>query len=227
MNNGNIKGKYTLSETIKQSDMARNKLNIGKDEHKYDGSKDPSMKCDVLQYHYCTNVTVNDGVEIIDTKVIDSTPVDADKCKHCLKTGKWQTIIRANCCHIPMEFLLDSGASLNVLSSQFIAKLLSKWLTIFQEKTSLLKGLLVKKLRLNAKYDSVLMAQSSQTTFVLYQLITTFWVILSLQKNKAIINFDMTEVTLKGSKLPMYAPSTRSTTVKTVICLWQHFLYRK
>ena len=59
-------------------------------------------------------VPMENDVEIIDTKVIDALPVDADKCKHCLTTGKWQTIIRAKWCHIPTEFLLDSGASLNV-----------------------------------------------------------------------------------------------------------------
>ena len=140
MNNGNIKGKSTSSETSPQSNMARDKLTMGKGNHKHDGSTNPTMKCDVLQYHDCTNVTVNDDVEIIDTKVIDALPVDADKCKHCLTTGKWQTIIRAKCCHIPTEFLLDSGASLNVLSSQFIAKLPSKCIENISRKNIIIHG---------------------------------------------------------------------------------------
>ena len=80
MNNGNIKGKSTLSETSPRSYMAHDKLTMGKGKHKHDGSTDPTMKCDVLQYHDCTNVTVNDDVEIIDTNFIDALPLDADKC---------------------------------------------------------------------------------------------------------------------------------------------------
>ena len=85
-------------------------------------------------------VPMENDVEIIDNKVIDALPVDADTCKHCLTTGKWQTITRAKCCHIPTEFLLDSGASLNVLSSQFIAKLPSKCVENISRKNIIIHG---------------------------------------------------------------------------------------
>ena len=180
------------------------------------------MKCDVLQYHDCTNVTVNDDVEIIDTKVIDALPVDADKCKHCLTTGKWQTIIRAKCCHIPTEFLLDSGASLNVLSSQFIAKLPSKCIENISRKNIIIHGVASSQIKVECQVRLTFSVNGTKFT-VDFHVIPNNYNILGnpfLTKNKAIINFDKTEVTLNGSKFPMYAPSTRSTTVKTVIDLF-------
>ena len=218
MNNGNIKGKSTSSETSPQSNMARDKLTMGKGNHKHDGSTNPTMKCDVLQYHDCTNVTVNDDVEIIDTKVIDALPVDADKCKHCLTTGKWQTIIRAKCCHIPTEFLLDSGASLNVLSSQFIAKLPSKCIENISRKNIIIHGVASSQIKVERQVRLTFSVNGTKFTDDFHVIPNNYNILGNpfLTKNKAIINFDTTEVTLNGSKFPMYAPSTRSTTVKTV-----------
>ena len=86
------------------------------------------------------NECVDNDVEIIDTKVKDTVSVDAEKCKHCLSIGKWQTMIRAKCHHIHTEFLLDSGASLNVLSSQFLAKFRQNVSKNYQKETSLSMG---------------------------------------------------------------------------------------
>ena len=163
-------------------------------------------------------VPMENYVEIIDTKVIDALPIDADKCKHCLTTGKWQTIIRAKCCHIPTEFLLDSGASLNVLSSQFIAKLPSKCVENISRKNIIIHGVASSEIKVERQVWLTFSVNGTKFTDDFHVIPKNYNILGNpfLTKNKAIINFDTTEVTLNGSKFPMYAPSTRSTTVKTV-----------
>ena len=126
MNNGNIKGKSTLSETSPQSNMARDKLTMGiKGNHKHDGSTDPTMKCDVLQYHDCTNVTMIDDVEIIDTKVIDAfsgwTECFALESADAITTAQvfYQEVITRYGC--PKYILTDRGATfLSTLLKAFV-----------------------------------------------------------------------------------------------------------
>ena len=164
------------------------------------------------------NECVDNDVEIIDTKVKDTVSVDAEKCKHCLSIGKWQTMIRAKCHHIPTEFLLDSGASLNVLSSQFIAKIPSKCVEKLSKRNIIIHGVANFETKVESQVRLTFSVNGVKFTDDFHVIPNNFNILGNpfLKKNKAIINFDTNEVTLNDSKFSMHTPSTRSTTVKTV-----------
>ena len=164
------------------------------------------------------NECVDNDVEIIDTKVKNTVSVDAEKCKHCLSIGKWQTMIRAKCHHIPTEFLLDSGASLNVLSSQFLAKIPSKCVEKLSKRNIIIHGVANFETKVESQVRLTFSVNGVKFTDDFHVIPNNFNILGNpfLKKNKAIINFDTNEVTLNDSKFSMHTPSTRSTTVKTV-----------
>ena len=138
------------------------------------------------------NECVDNDVEIIDTKVKDTVSIDAEKYKHCLSIGKWQTMIRAKCHHIPTEFLLDSGASLNVLSSQFLAKIPSKCVEKLSKRNIIIHGVANFETKVESQVRLTFSVNGVKFTDDFHVIPNNFNILGNpfLKKNKAIINFD-------------------------------------
>ena len=161
----------------------------------------------------------DNDVEIINTNIINQTNVqNNDKCVHCSSGYKWQNMLRAKFGNIQSECLLDSGASLNVVSSNFLSKIPQQFVEKLPHRNTIILGVGNYQTKVDCRVRLTFKINNTKFTDDFYCFNNTFNVILGwpfLKRHNSNVNFDTSEVTLDGSKLPMHAPSTRSTMVTT------------
>ena len=127
-------------------------------------------------------------------------------------------MIRAKCHKISTEFLLDSGASLNIISSQFLARVPRKYVEKLSNKNIIIHGVGDYQTKVQDHVRITFQINDTKFTDEFYVIPNNFNILGStfLRKNKAIMNFDSSEVTLNGVVYKMHCPSVRSSLVKTV-----------
>ena len=114
--------------------------------------------------------------------------------------------------------MLDSGASLNIISSQFLARLPQKHVQKLSPKHIIIHGVGEYQTKVQDHVSITFQINGTNFTDDFYVIPNNFNILGStfLRKNKAIMNFDTSEVTLNDVIYKMHCPSVRSSLVKTV-----------
>ena len=205
-NSGHSNGNKASKNKSKQTKNVKTQTKID------DQFQEPVLNDEnVIQYHVTRTNTVTDHET--NTSFQNNEP-------YVNSSGAMQfhNMITAKFAHLKTQCLVDSGASINVISTKFLSQIPSKFVTKLPTKISTVIGVgdyqtkIKSRVRLNFKIDGVIFTED------FYTLHNNYNVILGLpfmENNNAILNISQAEISLNGSKFNLQTPAIRSTMART------------
>ena len=165
----------------------------------------------VLQYH----VTDTDNTNSMDnTTFVQNNEHGSPTC-----AMQFHNMLRAKFAHLKTQCLVDTGASINVISDKFLSQIPSKLVTKLPTKITTIYGVGEYTTTVKCMVRLDFEINGSKFTENFYALPNGYNIILGLPfitHNNALLDISNAEISLNGTTFQLYTPARRSTIAKTV-----------